>query len=262
MEQPIESANHDWDILIFTQHWPITVCQQWKEKEAKNTCSFPTLRDIWTVHGIWPTRLGSEGPNFCNNTWHFNPDLISPLEQQLEIYWINIEQNTPLESFWKHEWIKHGTCAASLAALNNEAKYFKMGLDLVGKYDMQTVLSKGNIIPKTQGYAVRDIYSTVKSVLKKNPTVECINDSKTGLSYINEIRICFNKNLELIDCDGIKDPRVHVADTDMITSCSLAKPVMYPNVVPVASKPEILEYDIPWQLNLYRFLQFLIWFTL
>lgn len=214
------------------------------------------------MHGIWPTRLGTEGPQFCNNSWHFDPALINPLEQQLNIYWLNIEKNTPLLSFWKHEWTKHGTCAASLPDLNNEAKYFKQGLDWVGKYDMQTVLAKAGISPNQKGYSAEDLYNGVKSVLNKNPAVECIHDSKTGLAYINEIRICFNKSLELIDCDSIKDPNVHVDADNIITSCPLSKPVMYPNVVPVIPNVEIVEYDVPWQLNLYRFLQFLIWFTL
>lgn len=44
------NKTHDWDILIFTQHWPLTVCLQWKESLPQHSC---ILRNIWTVHGIW-----------------------------------------------------------------------------------------------------------------------------------------------------------------------------------------------------------------
>lgn len=250
--------------MIFTQHWPITVCYQWQEKGLNNKCALPTLRDIWTVHGIWPTKLHTEGPNFCNNSWHFDEKQITPLEKQLNIYWLNIEKNTPLLSFWKHEWMKHGTCAASLPQFDNEAKYFQHGLDWIDKYDMKYVLAKGGVVPnKSQGYKAEDIFYAVKSVLKKNPTVECVFDKKTSSLFINEIRICFDKNLTLIDCDGIRDPKTHFPG-QIITNCDPAKTILYPDIVPT---PPILpncevESNIPWQLNIYRFLQFLIWFTL
>lgn len=262
-ENDVETVSNDWDILIFTQRWPITVCQEWKEKSEKNKCALPSLKNIWTVHGIWPTKFGTEGPLFCNKTWHFDPAQISPIEEQLNIYWLNVEKNTARRSFWKHEWVKHGTCAALLPELNNEAKYFKQGLDWIYKYDMQSILTKAKILPnKTQGYTAEQIYMAVKSVLNKNPAVECVSDHKAGISLINEIRICFNKSLELVDCDGIRDPNIHVEGTKIITSCSLSKPVIYPSVVPERPMAdEIYKYDTPWLLNTYRFLQFLIWFT-
>lgn len=216
------------------------------------------------MHGIWPTKFNTIGPNFCNNSLHFDPNLLSPIEQQLNIYWLNIEKNTPHYSFWKHEWMKHGTCAAALPSLDNEAKYFQQGLDWVSKYEMKSVLAKGGVLPNTsQGYKAEDIYQAVKSVLQKNPAVECVIDKQSGLVFISEIRICFDKNLTLVDCDGIKDPKVHLPGP-MITNCNPNKLVMYPDVVPSPKKNILYENEanIPWQLNFYRFLQFLIWFTL
>lgn len=254
------NSDNDWDILVFTQRWPVTVCHAWQEKDSKNGCALPILRNIWTVHGIWPTKLGTKGPNFCNKTWNFDPLALLPLEQQLNIYWLNIEKNTPHFSLWEHEWEKHGTCAALLPAFDNEAKFFQQGLDWIGKYDMKTVLAKGGIVPnKSQGYSAEDIFYTIKSVLKKNPVVECVSNKKTG-TFVSEIQICFDKNLTLTDCDGTRDPNLHIAGP-VLTNCSPNKLVMYPDVVPVPTSSEN-ETSIPWQLNFYRFLQFLIWITL
>lgn len=44
------NKTHDWDILILTQHWPLTVCLQWKESLPQHSCN---LKNFWTVHGIW-----------------------------------------------------------------------------------------------------------------------------------------------------------------------------------------------------------------
>lgn len=47
-------SEQEWDVLIFTQHWPYTVCMAWEEKGPTNhTCRMPHEKDTWTVHGIW-----------------------------------------------------------------------------------------------------------------------------------------------------------------------------------------------------------------
>jgi Ribonuclease T2 family len=43
-------GSHEWDVLIFTQHWPATVCIQWKEKVETHTC---TITKDWGIHGVW-----------------------------------------------------------------------------------------------------------------------------------------------------------------------------------------------------------------
>lgn len=42
-----------WDLLIFTQTWPNTLCYGWKHENANHTCNFPKEKNLWTVHGIW-----------------------------------------------------------------------------------------------------------------------------------------------------------------------------------------------------------------
>jgi len=42
-----------WDILIFTQTWPKTLCYTWKHQNASHLCNFPSQENLWTVHGIW-----------------------------------------------------------------------------------------------------------------------------------------------------------------------------------------------------------------
>jgi ribonuclease I len=51
----------NFDILIFTQHWPATVCSQWMESNKAHECVLPKVRNSWTVHGIWPTKYHTIG---------------------------------------------------------------------------------------------------------------------------------------------------------------------------------------------------------
>lgn len=81
----------DWDLLVFTQQWPVTVCREWMDRSPKHTCSMPEDPGAWSIHGIWPTKLHTMGPSFCNRTWHFDPNLIEPIEKRLNTSWMNIE---------------------------------------------------------------------------------------------------------------------------------------------------------------------------
>jgi len=54
MKSPRPSKDpNSWDILIFTQTWPKTLCYTWKNNNVEHTCNFPSQKDLWTVHGIW-----------------------------------------------------------------------------------------------------------------------------------------------------------------------------------------------------------------
>ena len=166
------SQPNDFDVVIFTQHWPQTVCYTWKEKSAKHECLLPSDEE-WSIHGIWPTRYHVIGPLFCNSSLPFNIEALAPLEQELEVKWIDVEKGTKHHLFWVHEWEKHGTCAAVLEPLNTEFKYFKEGLTLLDTYDMKHVLAKTNIMPG-QSYDVQTILDGVAKILGKRCQVNCV----------------------------------------------------------------------------------------
>ncbi|XP_050479137.1 ribonuclease Oy isoform X1 [Bombus huntii] len=227
------TGSNDFDVLIFTQHWPQTVCYTWKENQASHTCSLPTKHDEWTIHGIWPSQYHKIGPQFCNKSMPFNPSALKSIETELQEKWIDIENGKTSYSLWKHEWDKHGTCAATVEHLNSEVKYFKEGLNLLTKYDMKNVLAQENIIPG-QTYNTSDILNAIERILGKRGSLICIKSKDTGESYIFEIRICFDKMLQLINCDETYE---------YPTNCDLSGYVTYPDKLPqghnVAQKLQI-----------------------
>lgn len=44
---------------------------------------------------------------------------------------------------------------------------------------------------------------------------------------LSEIRICFDKTLNLIDCDGIMKSRRGSKKTSSLTNCDIEKPILY-----------------------------------
>lgn len=86
--------NHYFDVLIFTQRWPITDCITWMGHGDDHVCVLPSQKDTWIIHGVWPTKFGTLGPFFCNNSMPFDLNTLDPLKDQLRQYWTNIRKGS------------------------------------------------------------------------------------------------------------------------------------------------------------------------
>lgn len=171
----------------------------------------------------------------------------------------------PDASFWGHEWLKHGTCASVLNGLDSENKYFGQGLAWLQLHTMTDLLAKANIVPDQQ-YNIAELNAGIRSVLDHNPSIHCIHEKHTGEIYLAEIRICFNKELELIDCDGVHFDSGFQSRNGIITNCDAVKPINYPSTVPKhllnddEDKTKMV-WRFPW-VNMYKLVQIVKWFTL
>lgn len=168
-------------------------------------------------------------------------------------------------SFWGHEWLKHGTCASVLSGLDSENKYFGQGLTWLQQHTMTDLLAKANIQPNKQ-YNIVELNDAIRSVLNRNPSIHCIHEKHTGAVYLSEIRICFSKQLELMDCDGIHFEGMRY-EGDLITNCDSKKPINYPSTVPPHlinvqdDESTNMAWRFPW-VNMYKLVQMVKWFTL
>ncbi|XP_032666043.1 ribonuclease Oy isoform X2 [Odontomachus brunneus] len=222
--------SNKFDVVLFTQRWPPTVCYMWKERNESHSCLLPK-QNKWTIHGIWPTQFGHLGPEFCNKTLPFNESALAPIENELKENWIDVWNGSKPYSFWKHEWYKHGTCAVTIKDMDSEFKYFQTGLKLLNTYNMINVLAKENILPGLK-YMVDDFFHAIQKILGKRVEVICTKDKETGESYVFEIRICFDKTLQLMDCDGVYN---------FPTNCDKSRPITYPGHVPHISHYQVIQ---------------------
>ncbi|XP_006882892.1 PREDICTED: ribonuclease T2 [Elephantulus edwardii] len=188
--------SHEWKKLIMVHHWPPTVC-----KEVQSNCSDPP--DYWTIHGLWPDKGEA-----CNRTWHFDYREILDLLPDLKIYWPDVLHHSPnCTTFWKHEWDKHGTCAAQLDILNSEKKYFGKSLELYRQLSLNSVLRKLGIKPSTNYYEVADIKDALASVYGVVPKVQCLPPAQNEkVQIIGQIELCLTKELQLRNCSEPGDP--------------------------------------------------------
>ena len=61
----------------------------------------------FTLHGLWPQDTDGDYPCTCTQE-AFDPSILTPIQADMDRYWPSL--NGPSNTFWEHEWSKHGTC--------------------------------------------------------------------------------------------------------------------------------------------------------
>ncbi|XP_058242078.1 ribonuclease T2 [Hemibagrus wyckioides] len=181
----------EWTKLILTHHWPQSFCYM-------ENCT--TNFTYWTLHGLWPN-TGAE----CNTSWHFNASLIEDLLPEMRTFWPDLLRPKST-TFWKHEWMKHGTCAAKAEPMDSQHKYFSKALELYHKLDLDGVLKKNNIVPSENYYKLTDVEGSIASSYGAPPKIQCISHKKESeFQVLGQIEICFDKQFQLVDCEKSTD---------------------------------------------------------
>lgn len=218
------------------------------------------------------------GPLYCNDSWPFDMEQLRPIQSDMTEKWINIEKGTALDGLWSHEWEKHGTCAAQhIPQLTTELHYFQQGLDFLDRFSITKLLASTYIKPGPDvTYKLEEIHSALKHSLDDNFAIVCERDRLTKREYLFEIRICFDKSLNLHSCDGIvmgmdgegEDPDL---SDDIITNCSKDQEIAYPSSAWLMQRQWIKRFEEQqigsdnWMkhvINSYKLVRLLQWVTL
>jgi len=81
----------------------------------------------YSIHGLWPNFADDTYPSFCKKV-EFDINKLKPIMKDLMDFWeLPKDHNKEEDSFWKHEWLKHGSC---MFLEMDELTYFKKALDL------------------------------------------------------------------------------------------------------------------------------------
>ncbi|ESK90949.1 ribonuclease t2 [Moniliophthora roreri MCA 2997] len=109
----------------------------------------------WTVHGLWPNNCDDTFEQFCDPSRAYT-NLTSSRGKFDSGFWVSLDGDD--ESFWEHEWGKHGTytstlepsCLPSGSAIGAEAViYFQTAVKLFKSLPTYTWLSNQGITPST-----------------------------------------------------------------------------------------------------------------
>ena len=173
------------DYFLYVQLWP----GSWLYSDHSK---YPFSNDYFTIHGLWPEYRNGSWPQFCNAS-KFDGQALNPIKNDLTKYWTDFKNP---KKFWSHEYYKHMSCLEEDPIFQNEYVCFKMGLHFRNYYDYYHALNKVGIVPSNQqNYTVSQVSNAIQSLVGTTPVIVCDNHG-----ILNEIRICFDQNVNNIDC--------------------------------------------------------------
>jgi len=236
-------ADNHFDLLIFTQHWPYTTCLDWEEKRH-GSCS-KIGRPAWSVHGLWPTQFHRIAPSFCNASWPFDVKVLEDIRGDMDTYWPDIELRDVPNSLWDHEWSKHGTCAVGqVDGVSSEEQYFHTGCRLARENPVSDWLTEAGISPSdNHRQPLKAVWQAVLAGAGTRPHIDC--EKIDGQVYIKEVKVCYNKNLARVDCDGIKGfgSTEEVDRQNMMGTCTRWGEFVYPSSAVPPTDEDLISED-------------------
>ncbi|KAK0386367.1 hypothetical protein NLU13_6204 [Sarocladium strictum] len=163
--------------------------------------------DSWTIHGLWPDYCDGTYPANCDSSRAYT-NITEIIASQagnstlayMDKYWKDQQGND--ESFWEHEWSKHGTCISTLEPdcyqnyepTEEATAYFEKTIALFKTLPTYQWLSDAGITPSdSDTYALEDIQATLKQQHGAEVTLGCKN------GQLNEVWYHFNVRGSLQD---------------------------------------------------------------
>ncbi|KGO74875.1 hypothetical protein PITC_043760 [Penicillium italicum] len=116
----------------------------------------------WTIHGLWPDNCDGTYQASCDSARAYT-NITAILQDQdlghlvdyMNKYWVDIDGDN--ESFWAHEWGKHGTCINTIdpscysdyKAQEEVGEFFQKTVSLFRSLDTHKALADAGITPST-----------------------------------------------------------------------------------------------------------------
>lgn len=99
-------------LYVFAYSWTPGFCAGQKYPGCAEP--LPYWKTNFTIHGLWPQYATSGYPASCT-VEPFNPSIVDEVGLDTMITrWPDVKydaNNPEYDSFWEHEWTKHGTCS-------------------------------------------------------------------------------------------------------------------------------------------------------
>ncbi|KAK4992984.1 Ribonuclease T2 precursor (RNase T2) [Elasticomyces elasticus] len=153
--------------------------------------------DSWTVHGLWPDHCDGTYDATCDPSRAYTniaqilqrygaTDLLS----YMQTYWKDYQGND--ESFWEHEWSKHGTCISTLETScytnyqpqEEVVDFFQKTVDLFKNLTSYAWLSEAGIVPSSSATYTSAAIETALEKYHGHPvTIGCKNGQLNEIWY-------------------------------------------------------------------------------
>ena len=159
----VGSASEPYDFFMLVMQWAITECQD------VFTCTPSPTNNFFTLHGLWPENNDGSYPQNCAGA-AFDPAALTPLLPLLNRFWPSL--NGPSETFWQHEFEKHGRCADDV--FHTQVDFFNSTLSYLAKYNITEALAAGGIVPSnTVSFQLTDFNAALTAAFSTSALLTC-----------------------------------------------------------------------------------------
>ncbi|KAJ7654830.1 ribonuclease T2 [Mycena rosella] len=157
----------------------------------------------WTIHGLWPDHCDGTFDSTCDPSRAYT-DLGGLLTAQgssdtldfMNTYWKDIDGSD--ESFWEHEWSKHGTCMSTLdvkclpsgSAKGAEAViFFNTVVRLFKTLPTYEWLADAGITPSSSTtHTLASLTAALKKGYGFTPALDCTSGAVNQISYYYHLK--------------------------------------------------------------------------
>lgn len=166
----------DFDFYVYSMSYQPEFCRENYEKFVGCKTPEEGWKGQLTIHGLWPNRNDGTWPDTCSNE-QLDDNILQDLSDAMDDNWPNVKSpigSSTYDSFWGHEWSKHGTCSGL-----SMHDYFATALKLLVPTPAIVKDNYGSVVKHT---AINEQYTG-----NDTPVLIC----KRG--YLSEVRICYEK---------------------------------------------------------------------
>ncbi|KAJ5100023.1 Ribonuclease T2 [Penicillium argentinense] len=158
--------------------------------------------DSWTIHGLWPDNCDGTYESNCDESRAYT-NITDILEGQnrtdlldyMKEYWVDIDGKS--ETFWAHEWGKHGTCVNTIkpncytnySPQEEVGEFFQKTVDLFKGLDTYQALSAAGITPdESKTYTSNEIISALSDHHGAKVYIDCTSGKLNQVWYFFNVR--------------------------------------------------------------------------
>ncbi|KAE8657428.1 Ribonuclease 1 [Hibiscus syriacus] len=194
-----------WQLFVFPRILIFSTCSTRSYCDSAKSSCYPTTGKPadFGIHGLWPNyNDGSYLKTVILATLLMNlsskPSQISDLIGNMRRNWSTLAcPSGSGETFWSHEWEKHGTCSESVF---DQHSYFETTLGLKQQTKLLQALKTAGINPDGSTCSLENIKDAIKEGAGYTPWIECNRDS-SGNSQLYQVYLCLDKSgSSLIEC--------------------------------------------------------------